>query len=83
MNLWMGNIAPDANEEELRDLVRKYAAAEVVSVKKVPGDGSRPAAIVDVAVAPDAANLIVQRLNGLYWKGKPLTVQVMTTREDP
>lgn len=81
MNLWVGNIANDASEEELRDLVKKYAAAEVVSVRKVPGDGSRPAAIVEVAVAPEAANVIVQRLNGLYWKGRALTVQVMTTRE--
>jgi RNA recognition motif-containing protein len=83
MNLWVGNIAPGATEEDLRELVKKYAAAEVTSVKQVPGDGTRPAAIVDVAVSPDAANLIVQRLNGLYWKGRALTVQAMTSREAP
>ncbi len=83
MNLWVGNIAPGATEDDLRDLVKKYSAAEVTSVKHVPGDGSRPAAIVEVAATPDTASLIVQRLNGLYWKGRALTVQAMTSREAP
>jgi RNA recognition motif-containing protein len=81
MKLWIGNIAPGTSEEDLRELIRKYGATEVASVEHVPGDGSRPGAFVEIAAAPELAQRIVQRLNGMYWKGRSLTVQATTSRE--
>lgn len=78
MKLWIGNIAPGTTDDELRGLLGKYGAAEVASVEHVPGDGTRPAAILDVAATPETLYQLTQRLNGMYWKGRSLTVQAMT-----
>ena len=76
--LWMGNVAPGTTDDELRALLEKYGAADVGSVEHVPGDGSRPAVILDVAAGTEALYRLTQRLNGMYWKGRSLTVQAMT-----
>ncbi len=79
MKLWIGNIAPGTTDDELRALLSKYGGGtEVVSIAPVPGDGSHPAAILEVAATPDSLSQITQRLNGMYWKGRSLTVQAMT-----
>jgi len=44
----------------------------------VEGDGSRPAVVVDVPATADMLNKVTQRLNGLHWKGRTLTVQALT-----
>ena len=79
MKLWIGNIAPEATDDELRALLVKYGGAiEVLAMERVAGDGPRPAAIVDVAATTEAVFQITQRLNGMHWKGRSLTVQAMT-----
>ncbi len=80
MKLWIGNIAPGTNDDELREFVGRYGIAPdaVASIAQVAQDGSRPAAILEVAVAPDKLNKLTHRLTGMYWKGRSLTVQAMT-----
>ena len=79
MKLWLGNIAPGTSDDELRALLAKYGGAvEVLSVQHVADDGPRPAAILEVAASSEALYQITQRLNGMYWKGRSLTVQAMT-----
>jgi RNA recognition motif-containing protein len=80
MKLWLGNIAPGTSDDELRAFLEKYGVPAVVSVERVADEGTRPAAMVEVAAAPEAVNRLTQRLNGMYWKGRALTVQAMTTR---
>ena len=78
MKLWIGNIAPGTTDDELRALLDKYGAAEISSVQHVSDDGPRPAAILEVAATSEQMFQITQRLNGMYWKGRSLTVQAMT-----
>ena len=79
MKLWIGNIAPEASDDDLRALLQKYGGAvEVLSIERAPGDGSRPAAMLEVAATSEALYQITQRLNGMHWKGRSLTVQAMT-----
>ena len=76
MKLWMGNIAPETSEEELRALLERYGMSAVISVQRVTEEASsRPAAIVEVAAAMEQLQKLTQRLNGMYWKGRSLTVQ--------
>jgi len=79
LKLWLGNIAPDTSDDELRALLEKYGGADlkVLSIEHVAEDGSRPSAMVDLAATSDAMYKITQRLNGLYWKGRSLTAQSM------
>jgi hypothetical protein len=76
MKLWIANIAPGTTDDEIRALIKKYAAdLECGDIQRVEGDGSRPAALVD---CPGAAFGLVEktsiRLNGMSWKGRALLV---------
>lgn len=79
MNLWIGNIAPEVTDEELTAFVTKYGCPVPNRIERVPGDGSRPAAVLFFDNAPDKAVYDAQlRLHCMYWKGRELFVQ--TTR---
>ena len=76
MKLWIGNIAPGTSDEEICELVKKYAPGVACAViERVEGDGSRPAAMLEFGGAFDQ---IVSRLNGLYWKERRLNVQSLS-----
>ena len=78
MKLWIGNIAPGTQDSELREFLGRYGIDSVTSIQREEGDGSRPAAIVEVAATPDGLMKATQRLNGMFWKGRTLTVQTIT-----
>ena len=78
MKLWIGNIAPGTQDDEIRDLVTRYGVGTIGAVEQVPGDGSRPAVMVEIGATQAQLMKVTQRLNGLYWKGRSLTVQGMT-----
>ena len=80
MKLWIGNLAPDTSDDELREFLKKYGIDTVASIERVEGDGSRPAAVVEVGATPEALMKATQRLNGMFWKGKTLVVQTITAR---
>jgi len=78
VKLWIGNIEPGTSHEELRAFLARYGIDTVESIQKVDGDGSRPAVVVEVPATTEVLMKASQRLNGLYWKGRALTVQAMT-----
>jgi RNA recognition motif-containing protein len=80
MKLWIGNIAPGTSDDELREFLKKYGVDSVAAIERVDGDGSRPAAVVEVAATPDALMKVTQRMNGMFWKGRTLVVQTTTPR---
>jgi RNA recognition motif. (a.k.a. RRM, RBD, or RNP domain) len=75
MKLWMGNIAPGTTDDELKAFVKKHAPQlECTGISRVPGDGSRPAAMLEFAQPPlGALEQVAQRLNGMYWKKRTLS----------
>jgi hypothetical protein len=75
MKLWIGNIAPGTSDDEIREFLKKYVAdVECLRIDRVDGDGSRPAAMLEIAGSLQTA---VNRLNGMYWKERKLLVQTM------
>jgi RNA recognition motif-containing protein len=77
MKLWLANIDPDATDDELRELIRKYSKLEVSRLTREAGDGSRPGAVLEFDEGSREALYEVQRrLNGLYWKNRSLTAHV-------
>ena len=79
MKLWIGNIAPGTDDEEVRGLLKKYAPdLEVSRITRVDGDGSRPAVIVEFVDTPyGSVEKISMRLNGMHWNERSLVVQTM------
>jgi len=78
MKVWIGNLAPGTSDDELRAFLAKYGLTTIESIEQVPGDGTRPAATLEVAATPEEVQKATQRLNGMYWKGRSLTVQALT-----
>lgn len=74
MKLWIGNIAPGTSDEELKELVQKYAPELTCeSIKHEAGTGSRPGAILELAgETMVSAEKLSRRLNGMFWKGREL-----------
>jgi hypothetical protein len=76
MNLWIGNITPEVSDEELAEFVVKYGCPRPVQIERVPGDGSRPAAVLSFEGSKDKEVSQAQlRLHGMYWNGRQLNVQ--------
>ena len=74
MKLWLGNIAPETSDDEIRELLKKYApdlACE--SITRVEGTGSRPGATLELGGAAGPVEKLAQRLNAA---GKPLEVMI-------
>ena len=79
MKLWIGNIAPGTSDDEIRELLRKYAPKlACTSIERVDGDGSRPAAMLEFD-KPDFTSIYdaQRRLHGMHWNKRELFVQVM------
>lgn len=78
MKLWMGNLDPAATDDDLQKFVTKYGGPEFATIEHVPGDGSRPGVMITFKDAdPVVLDRMVQRLNGMYWRGRSLVVQVL------
>ena len=79
MKLWMGNIAPETTDDEIREFVKKYAPdLEISRIQRVDGDGSRPAASIEFVDTPyGSVEKISMRLHGMHWKGRELFVQTL------
>ena len=77
MKLWIGNIAPGTSDDEITDLVKKYAPElTCTSVQRVEGTGSRPGAMLELSGgAMGAVENVSRRLNGIYWKKRELYCQ--------
>jgi len=81
MNLWIGNVAPEVTDEELAEFVVKYGCPRPERIERVPGDGSRPAAVLAFGTGDGTMISKAQlRLNGMYWKGRQLHVQTIVQR---
>jgi RNA recognition motif-containing protein len=76
--LWIGNIAPDATDEDLRALLAKYGFPEAGAIERIADQGPRPAATVDFPgqISADLAEF-ARRIHDLFWRGRRLNVQVV------
>lgn len=75
MNLWIGNIAPDVTDDDLKAFVAKYGCPAPTRIERVAGDGSRPAAVLFFDGQDKAVANAQLRLHGMYWKDRQLFVQ--------
>jgi hypothetical protein len=72
---WIANIAPGTTDDELKDLVKKYAPElECNEIQRVEGTGARPAALMSFTNKKfDSLGKLSLRLNGMYWKERTLS----------
>jgi hypothetical protein len=77
--LWIANIAPGTTDDELKELVKKYAPdIECTEVQREEGTGARPAALMSFSGKKfDSLGKLALRLNGMYWKERTLSCSTM------
>ena len=77
--LWIANITPGTTDDELKELVKKYAPElECTEIQREEGTGSRPAALMSFTNKKfDSLGKLALRLNGMYWKERSLTCSTM------
>jgi len=77
--LWLANIAPGTTDDEIRELLKKYAPEiECTEIQREEGAGTRPAALISFSGRKfDSLGKLSLRLNGMYWKGRSLTCSTM------
>jgi hypothetical protein len=78
MKLWIGNVDPEATDDDVRALIAKYTKLECSELTRVPGDGSRPAVMLELSDANIKEVYEAQRrLDGLHWRKRTLLVTVV------
>ena len=77
--LWLANIAPGTTDDEMKELLKKYARGlECTEIRHEDGAGTRPAALISFADKRfDSLGKLALRLNGLYWKERTLSCSTM------
>ena len=82
MNIYVGNIAHEATEEDLKQVFSAYGAVGKASVIKDKFTGnSRGFGFVEMANDEEGKKAIAE-LNGKEVKGRPLTVNEARPREE-
>ena len=77
--LWIANIAPGTTDDEIKELVKKYAPdLECTEIRREEGTGTRPAALMSFSNKKfDSLGNLALRLNGMFWKGRTLSCSTM------
>ncbi|MBN2001259.1 RNA-binding protein [candidate division KSB1 bacterium] len=82
MNIYVGNLSQDVQEEELKELFEAYGQIDTVSiVKDKYSGGSKGFGFVEMPSKEEALSAI-DGLNGKELKGKTLTVNEARPRTD-
>ena len=77
--LWLTNVAPEASDDELRALAKKYSPQlDCLTLQREAGDGSRPIAFMTFGGGElGDVERLADRLNGLFWKERKLGCTTM------
>ncbi|MCC8392613.1 RNA-binding protein [Paraburkholderia sp. MMS20-SJTR3] len=81
--LYLGNVEESVTEEEIAEFLIRYGFPRPSSVQRVPGSGSRPAAIVLFDdVSTDGLRLLQPRIHNVFWKNHTLVAQLLPERSE-
>jgi RNA recognition motif-containing protein len=76
--VWVGNVAPEVTDDELRTFLEKYGFPEPGQITRVGSEGPRPAASVEFPgkTTGELAEF-ARRIHDVFWRGHRLHVQVV------
>jgi hypothetical protein len=82
-DLMMANVDAGTTDEEIKEFLVKYGFPPFDSATRIPGTGSRPAAMLTFKdVPPEALRSLLPRVQDMFWKDRTIHVQVMTEHPD-
>jgi hypothetical protein len=75
--LWIANL-PEAGDDEIDEFLQKYGFPSFDAITRVPGDGTRPAAIIDYPdLTDDMLGRLAPRVNDMAWRERKLFANAM------
>ncbi|WP_233829482.1 RNA recognition motif domain-containing protein [Paraburkholderia sp. ZP32-5] len=81
--LLLGNVEEDVTDEEIGEFLVRYGFPRYSSMRRIPGSGSRPAALVVFDdVSPDSLRTLQSRIHNLYWKNRTITALLIPERSE-
>jgi hypothetical protein len=81
--LWLGNVAEETTDEEIRGFLCKYGFPSFDSIRRVAGTGDRPAVVVTFDnVEGHVLRRFQPRLHNMFWNDRQLVAQVLPERNE-
>jgi hypothetical protein len=75
--LWIANL-PEAGDDEIDEFLQKYGFPSFDAITRVPGDGTRPAAIIDYPdLTEDMLGRLAPRVNDMAWRERKIFANAM------
>jgi hypothetical protein len=72
--LWLMNVAPEASDDDIRALAKKYAPQlDCATLQREGNDGPRPIAFMTFTGGElGSVEQLAARLDGMFWKERKL-----------
>lgn len=81
--LLLGNVEESVTDEEIGEFLIRYGFPQFSEIRRVPGAGSRPAALVIFDdVSAEGLRILQSRIHNLYWKNRTITALLLPTRDE-
>ena len=79
--LLLGNVDSGTSDDEIKAFLVKYGFPAFDAIEHMPGDGSRPAVLLNFKdVAPETLRSLQPRIQNMFWKNRTISAQVMDER---
>jgi hypothetical protein len=76
-------VEESVTDEDIGDFLIRYGFPQFSEIRRVPGAGSRPAALVIFDdVTADGLRILQSRIHNLYWKNRTITALLLPTRDE-
>ena len=76
-SLWLTNLPADVTDDEIAGWLEKYGFPRCDEIMRVPGDGSRPGAVITFAdVEEEVLRRLQPRIDGVFVRNKTIHAQV-------
>lgn len=74
----LANVATETTDEEIRQFLAKYGFPSYSAIERLPGDGSRPSAMISFDEIDGAAlDRLKSRIHEIHWKRRKISARVL------
>jgi len=80
----LGNVAETVSDEEIGEFLTRYGFPPFSAIRREPGTGDRPAAIVVFEnETADSLRVLQSRIHNIFWKDHTITALLIPQRSEP
>jgi hypothetical protein len=81
--LWLGNVEEATSDEEIAEFLTRYGFPQCSEIRRIPGAGSRPGAVVIFNdLHTDSLRTLQSRIHNMYWKNHTITALLIPERDE-